>query len=92
MMWISLILKNGIKVVMWYSFVGYFGLQVGNMCWFLFNFVCLVGKVVFEVKSYSHYVLSYSHYVDNFFSINIRTIIPRTPREVHVLIRITPNL
>nr|DAF74238.1 MAG TPA: hypothetical protein [Bacteriophage sp.] len=29
--------------------------------------MCLVGKVVFEVKSYSHYVLSYSHYVDNFF-------------------------
>ena len=87
-----MILKNGIKVVMWYSFVGYFGLQVGNMCLFLFNFVCLVGNFVFEVKSYSHYVLSYSHYVDNFFSINIRTIIPRTPREVHVLIRITPNL
>lgn len=46
MMWISLILKNGIKVVMWYSFVGYFGLQVGNMCWFLFNFVCPVGNFV----------------------------------------------
>lgn len=46
MMWISLILKNGIKVVMWYSFVGCFGLQVGNMCLFLFDFVCLVGNFV----------------------------------------------
>lgn len=30
MMWISLILKNGIKVVMWYSFVGYFMLKSGE--------------------------------------------------------------
>lgn len=39
--------KNGIKVVMLYSFVGYFGLQVGNVCWFWFDFVCLVENFVF---------------------------------------------
>lgn len=71
MMWISLILKNGIKVVMWYSFVGYFGLQVGNMCWFWFDFVCLVGNFVFYLKSYPHIISSYPHCVDNFFSIKI---------------------
>ena len=48
--WISLILKNGIKVVMWYSFIGHFGLQVGNVCLFLFDFVCLVGNFVFILK------------------------------------------
>lgn len=65
--WISLILKNGIKVVMWHSFVGYFGLQVGNVCWFLFDFMCLVGNFVFYLKSYPHIISSYPHCVDNFF-------------------------
>lgn len=85
MMWISLILKNGIKVVMWYSFVGYFGLQVGNMCWFWFDFVCLVGKFCFEVsfkaKSYPHIILSYPHNVDNFLLLKIFTKNPNLSRN-----------
>lgn len=71
--WISLILKNGIKVVMWYSFIGHFGLQVGNVCLFLFDFVCLVGNFVFILKVI-HILFRLIHIVlITFFSIKIFT-------------------
>lgn len=71
--WISLILKNGIKVVMWYSFIGHFGLQVGNVCLFWFDFVCLVGNFVLRQKVI-HILFRVIHIVlITFFSIKIFT-------------------